>query len=101
MFFNDLQLQTNQLISIVVGGSTNFTIINIIKRITKGITANEHVELYERSTSKLEGVIDQKLETQSINLEDHIAVEVDRILKALNWITLKVTQVQQMQSAGC
>lgn len=46
--------------------------------------ANEHLELYDRSVSKLEGVIDFKLAIQLVKMEDQVASKVKRIIKAMN-----------------
>lgn len=59
----------------------------------EAITVNEHLELYDRYTRSLKGIIDLKLETQNIKLEDQIGVVVERILKATNMKTLQVAQV--------
>lgn len=56
MFVNDLRLKTKQLIDTSFGGSANFTTSIVIKKIIEAIAANEHLELYDRSVSKLEGV---------------------------------------------
>ncbi|XP_050901999.1 uncharacterized protein LOC127109227 [Lathyrus oleraceus] len=66
------------------GGSTNFSTTTGIKKIIEAIAANEHMELYDRCQSKPEGVIDLKLETNKIRIEDTIAAEVDKKLKAMN-----------------
>lgn len=58
MFVNGLKIKTKQLIDTAVGGSTNFSTITCIKKIIEVIVANEHLELYDRCTSKPEGVID-------------------------------------------
>lgn len=63
MFVNGLILQTKQLIDTTFGGSSNFTTTTSIKKIIKAITTNEHLELYDRCTSKQEGVIDLKMGT--------------------------------------
>lgn len=86
-------MKTNQLINIVVSGSTNFITTSGIKKIIKAITVNEHLELYDRYTRNLKGIIDLKLETQNIKLENQIGVVVERILKAANMETLQVAQV--------
>lgn len=86
-------MKTKQLINIVVSGSTNFITTSGIKKIIKAITVNEHLELYDRYTRNLKGIIDLKLETQNIKLENQIGVVVERILKATNMETLQVAQV--------
>ncbi|KAI5434229.1 hypothetical protein KIW84_021191 [Lathyrus oleraceus] len=83
MFVNGLKIKTKQLIDTAVGGSTNFSTATGIKKIIEVIAANEHMELYDRCQSKLVGVIDLKLETNKIRIEDTIAAEVDKKLKQL------------------
>ena len=84
MFVNGLKIKTKQLIDTAAGGSTNFSTATGIKRIIEAITANEHLELYDRCTSQPDGVIDIKLETNKIRLEDIVAAEIDKKLKAMN-----------------
>lgn len=93
MFCNDFWLNTMLLIDTSVGGLDNFTTTNGINKITEAIPANEHLVLYERYTSKLDGVIDLKLAIENIKLEDQIASKVERRLKAMNLGTLQVAQV--------
>lgn len=92
MFVNDLKLKTKQL-DIVVGGSPNFTIATGIKKIIEYIVANEHLELYDRSVGRPKGMIDLKLVAHSIKMEDQVATEVERRLKAMNRGTQQVAQV--------
>ncbi|XP_050918703.1 uncharacterized protein LOC127136151 [Lathyrus oleraceus] len=66
------------------GGSTNFSIATGIKKIIEVIAANEHLELYDRCTSKPEGVIDLNIETNKIRIEDTITSDVEKKLKAMN-----------------
>ena len=61
MFVNGLRIKTKQLIDATADGSCNFSISTGIKKIIKAITANEHLELCDRVTSKSEGVIDLML----------------------------------------
>lgn len=84
MFINDLKIKTKQLINTAVGGSTNFSTATGIKKIIEAITVNDHLELYDRCTSKPKGVIDLKLETNKICIEDTIAAGVEKKLKAMN-----------------
>ncbi|XP_050889910.1 uncharacterized protein LOC127095237 [Lathyrus oleraceus] len=101
MFVNGLKIKTKQLIDTVVGGSINFSTATGIKKIIEVITANEHMELYDRCQSKPEGVIDLKLETNKIRIEDTIAVEVDKKLKAMNIGTQPVAQIQPVPTVCC
>ncbi|XP_050897159.1 uncharacterized protein LOC127103978 [Lathyrus oleraceus] len=94
MFVNGLKIKSKQLIDIAACGSTNFSTATGIKKIIEVIAANEHMELYDRCQRKLEGVIDLKLETNKIRIEDSIAAEVDKKLKAMNIGTQPVAQVQ-------
>ncbi|XP_050916622.1 uncharacterized protein LOC127131750 [Lathyrus oleraceus] len=94
MFMNGIKVKTKQLIDTAAGGSTNFSIATGIKKIIKSITTNEHLELYDRCQSKPEGVIDLKMETNKIRVEDTIAAEVEKKLKAMNIGTQQVAQVQ-------
>ena len=64
MFVNDLKIKTKQLIDTAASGSSNFTTTIGIKKIIEAIATNEHLELYNRVTSKPEGVIDLKLEVK-------------------------------------
>ena len=61
-FVNGLRIKTKQLIDTAAGGSSNFSIVTSVKKIIEAIVANEDLELYDRIVSKLEGVIDLKLE---------------------------------------
>src|SRR3954465_5788854 len=101
MFVNGLRIKTKQLIDTAAGGSTNFTTASGIIKIIEVIAANEHLELYDRCTSKPEGVIDLKLETNKFWVEDAIAAEVEKKLKAMNIGTQQVAQVQQAQPVSC
>jgi hypothetical protein len=93
MFVNGLKIKTKQLIDTTFGGSINFSTATGITRIIETITANEHLELYDRCTSKPELVIDMKLEAHKIRLEDTVAAEVDKKLKAMNICTQQIAQV--------
>ncbi|XP_050901426.1 uncharacterized protein LOC127108096 [Lathyrus oleraceus] len=92
MFVNGLKINTKQLIDTAAGGSTNFSTSSGIKKIIEAIAANEYMELYDRCQSKPEGVIDLKLETTKIRIEDTIAAEVEKKLKAMNIGTRQVAQ---------
>ncbi|XP_050916825.1 uncharacterized protein LOC127131999 [Lathyrus oleraceus] len=81
MFVNGLKIKTKQLIDTATGGSTKFLTATGIKKVIEAIAANEHMELYDRCQSKPEGVIDLKLETNKICIEDIIVAEVDKKLK--------------------
>ncbi|XP_050916511.1 uncharacterized protein LOC127131643 [Lathyrus oleraceus] len=96
MFVSGLKIKTKQSIDTAAGGSTNFSTTTGIKKIIEAIVANEHMELYDMCQSKPEGVIDLKLETNKIRIEDTIAVEVDKKLKAMN---IGIQQVAQVQPA--
>lgn len=93
MFVNGLKIKTKQLIDTAAGGSSNFSKATGIKKIIEAIAANEHLELYDRCISKPEGVIDLKLETNRIRIEDTIAAEVEKKLKVMNIGTQQVVQV--------
>ncbi|XP_050875745.1 uncharacterized protein LOC127079407 [Lathyrus oleraceus] len=101
MFVNGLKIKTKQLIDTTAGGSTNFSTATGIKKIIEAIATNEHMELYDRCQSKPEGVIDLKLETNKIRIEDTIAAEVDKKLKALNIGTQQMAQVQPVPTVCC
>ncbi|XP_050909019.1 uncharacterized protein LOC127122775 [Lathyrus oleraceus] len=90
-------MKTKQLINTAVGGSTNFRTATGIKKIIEAIAANEHLELYNRSVSQPEGIIDLKLASQVVKMEDQIAAEVERRLKKMAIDTQTVAQVQQVQ----
>lgn len=83
MFANGLQLKTKQLINTTVGGSSNFSTTIGIKKIIEAIAANEHWELYHRCSRKYERVIDLKVETNKIRIEDIVAAEAEKKLKAM------------------
>lgn len=101
MFVNGLRLKTKQLIDTVGGGSLNFTTTTGIKKIIEAIVANEHLELYDWSINKSDGVVDLKLVAQSIKMEDQGVAEVERRLKAMNISTQQVAQVQPVQVVSC
>src|SRR3954465_2521427 len=101
VFVNGLRMKTKQLIDTAAGGSTNFTTASGIIKIIEAIAANEHLELYDRCASKPEGIIDLKLETSKIRVEDAISAEVEKRLKAMNIGTQRVAQVQQAQPVIC
>ncbi|XP_050875775.1 uncharacterized protein LOC127079439 [Lathyrus oleraceus] len=101
MFVNGLKIKTKQLIDTAAGGSTNFSIATGIKKIIEAITANEHMELYDRCQRKPEGVIDLKVETTEIRIDDNIAAEVEKKLKAINIGTKQVVQVQPVPTVCC
>ncbi|XP_050875762.1 uncharacterized protein LOC127079423 [Lathyrus oleraceus] len=92
MFVNGLNIKTKQLIDIAAGGSTNFSKATGIKKIIEVIAAIEHLELYDRCQSKLEGVIYLNLETNKIRIEDTIATEVEKKLKAVNILDLEIKE---------
>lgn len=52
MFVNGLLLKTKQLIDTVAGDSLNFSKATGMKKIIEAITSNEHLELYDRCSSK-------------------------------------------------
>ncbi|XP_050890487.1 uncharacterized protein LOC127095905 [Lathyrus oleraceus] len=81
--------------------SGNFTTTTSIKKIIEAIAANEHLELYDRSVSKPEGVIDLKLANRDVKIEEQVDAEVERRLKAMNIGTKKVAQVQPVQAVNC
>lgn len=70
MFVKDLKLKTKQLIDTTSDGSANFTTATGIKKIIEAIAEIEHLESYDRSVSKLEGVIDLKLSKLVVKMED-------------------------------
>ena len=96
-FVNGLRMKTKQLIDTAAGGSTNFTTTTGIKKIIEAIAANEHLELYDRSVSQPEGIIDLKLANQVVKMEDQITVEVERRIKKMALDTQTVAQVQPVQ----
>ena len=87
MFVNGLKIKTKPLIDTATGGSTNFSTATGIKRIIEATAANEHLELYDRCTSKPEWVIDLKVEANKVRLEDIVAAEVEKKLKVMNIAT--------------
>src|SRR3954468_1566950 len=101
VFVNGLRMKTKQLIDTAAGGSTNFTTASGIIKIIEAIAANEHLELYDRCASKPERVIDLKLETSKIRVEDAIAAEVEKRLKSMNMSTQQVAQVHQARPVNC
>ncbi|XP_058760661.1 uncharacterized protein LOC131634012 [Vicia villosa] len=96
-FVNGLKLKMKQLIETAVGGSTNFKTATEIKKIIDAITANEHLELYDRSVNQPEGSVVLKLSNQVIKMEDQIAAEVERRLKQMALEKQTVAQVQPAQ----
>src|SRR3954463_8609568 len=100
-FMNGLKRKTKQLIDTAAGGSSNFTTATGIKKIIEAIAANEHLELYDRSVSQPEGMIDLKLANQVVNMEDQIKSEVERRFKGMNLGTYTVAQVQPVQAMFC
>ena len=78
IFVNSLRIKTKQLINTAAGGSSNFSTATGIKKIIEAISANEHLELYDRCARKYEGVIDLKLETSKSRLANTIATEVEK-----------------------
>ena len=101
VFMNGLRMKTKKLIDTTVGGSSNFSTTTGLKKIIEAIAANEHLELYDRSVSKSEGVIDLKLFEQVVKMEDQVATEVERRLKAMNVSTQQISQVQTCQVMVC
>ncbi|XP_050877193.1 uncharacterized protein LOC127080953 [Lathyrus oleraceus] len=101
MFVNGLKIKTKQFIHIAAGGSTNFSTSTSIKKIIEAIAANEHLELYGRCQSKPEWVIHLKLETNKIRIEDTIAAEIEKRLKAMNIGTQQVAQVLLVPTVCC
>src|ERR1043165_4500577 len=97
MFVNGLRIKTKQLIDTAAGGSSNFSTATGIKKIIEAIAANEHLEMYDRVTSKPEGVIDLKLEVnRQLKIEEVIAAEVEKKLKAMNMGIQKVARVKNV-----
>lgn len=84
MFVNGLEIKTKLLIDTATGGLTNFSTATGIKKIIEAIVVNENLELYDRCISKPEGVINLKLETNRIRIEDTIVAEVEKKLKVRN-----------------
>src|SRR3954468_23906789 len=101
VFVNGLRMKTKQLIDTAAGGSTNFTTASGIIKIIEAIAANEHLELYDRCARKPEGIINLKLETSKIRVEDAIAAEVEKRLKSMNMSTQQVAQVHQARPVNC
>src|SRR3954470_19119981 len=100
-FVNGLRVKTKQLIDTAAGGSTNFSTATGIKRIIEAISANEHIELYDRTMNQPEGKIDLKLADQVVKMEDQIAAKVERRLKKMNIGEQKVAQVEPITSVMC
>ena len=93
---NGLQMKIKQLIDIVAVGLSNFTTATGLKKIIEAIIVNEHLDLYDRVVSKPEGVIDLMLEgNKQLKIEEAIAVELEKKMKAMNMGTQQVAQVQQ------
>src|SRR3954469_17912320 len=65
------------------------------------VKLDEHLELYDRSVSHPEGMIDLKLANQVVKMEDQIAAEVERRLKKMTVETQTVAQVQPAQTVSC
>lgn len=101
MFVNGLRLKIKQLIDTADGGSSNFLTTISIKKIIEAITTNEHLELYDRYSSKSKGFIDLKLKITKIRIEDTIATEVEKKLKTMNIGTQQVAQIQPVQNVNC
>src|ERR1051325_6412151 len=96
------RIKTKQLIDTAAGGSSNFSTATGIKKIIEAIAANEHLELYDKVTSKPEGVIDLKLEVnKQLKIEEAIAAEVEKKLKAMNMGTQQVAQVKNVVCDIC
>lgn len=100
MFVNGLRLKIKQLIDTTAGGSSNFSTATCIKKIIEVISENEHLEFYDRYSSKSERVIDLKLETNKIRIEDTVAAEVEKKLNAMNTGTQRVAQIQLAQNVS-
>src|SRR3954471_20257725 len=100
-FMNGLKMKTKQLIDTAAGGSSNFSTATGLKKIVEAIAANEHLELYDRSVSQPEGLVDMKLSTQVVKIEDQVAAEVERRLKKMTVETQTVAQVQPAQTVSC
>src|ERR1043165_1552347 len=102
MFVNGLRIKTKQLIDTATGGSSNFSTATSIKKIIEAIAANEHLELYDRVASKPEGVIYLKLEAnKQLKVEETIAAEVEKKLKAMDMGTQQVAQVKNVVCDIC
>src|SRR3954466_7634686 len=100
-FLNGLKMKTKQLIDTAAGGSSNFSTATGVKKIIEAIAANEHLELYDRSVSQPEGLVDMKLSMQVVKIEDQVAAEVERRLKKMTVETQTVAQVQPAQTVSC
>ncbi|XP_050897999.1 uncharacterized protein LOC127104902 [Lathyrus oleraceus] len=101
MFVNGLRIQTRQILDSAAGGSANFSTAIGMKKIIEAIASNEHLDLYDRVSSKT-ALIDLKLETnKQVKIEDDVAAEVEKRLKALNINAQKVAQVQQTPNDAC
>ena len=95
-------MKTKQIIDTAINGSSNFTTTTGVKKIIEAIVANEHQELYDRVMSKPKGVIDLKLESnKKLKIEEAIAAEVEKKLKAMNMGTQQVAQVQKVACEIC
>ncbi|XP_058756799.1 uncharacterized protein LOC131630022 [Vicia villosa] len=102
MFINGLRLKTRQILDSAAGGSSNFAIASGMKKIIEAVAANEHLELYDRVANKPEGVVDFNMETNKhVKIEEKVATEVEKRLKALNIGVQKVAHVQQTPSEAC
>src|SRR4051812_29800748 len=103
-FLNGLKMKTKQLIDTAAGGSSNFSTATGVKKIIEAIAANEHLELYDRSVSQPEGLVDMKLSMQVVKIEDQVAAEVERRLKQMGLEKQTVAQIQPAQASqpvGC
>lgn len=89
------------MIDTAVDGSSNFSTATCIKKIIEAIATNENLELYDRCSRKYEGTIDLKLETNKIRVEDTVAAEVEKKLKAMNIGIQHVSQLQPVQNVNC
>lgn len=87
MFVNGLRLKIKQLIDTIAGDSSNFSTTTSIKKIIEAIITNEHLELYDRCSSKSEGVIDLKLETNNIRIKDTVVAKFEKKLNTMNICT--------------
>ena len=95
MFVNGLWIKTKHLIDTTASGSTNFATTTGVKKIIEAIVSYKHLELYDRVVSKPEGVIDLKFEVnKQLKIEEDIAAEVEKKLKAMNMGTQQVARFQ-------
>ncbi|XP_058774825.1 uncharacterized protein LOC131649097 [Vicia villosa] len=102
MFVNGLKIQARHILDSAAGGSSNFATTTGMKKIIEAIASNEHLELYDRVSSKPAGIINLKLETnKQVKIEETVATEVEKRLKALNIGAQKVAQVQQASNEVC